>query len=126
LTATEILLQSGVLQWLCVGCEGAKATHNPEDGYQPCPDCNGTGFRFWPLRRPCPAEHWAGNMPEDCHGVYYPLPQAETELGGILFAISRQFTQAQFMDIAEAYWADGLENMATMFITVVEEDGVQC
>ena len=119
--ATTLLLESGILQDLCSACQGSgKIFFQEENRDMPCDGCNASGFRFWRLRRPCPKEHWAGNMPEDCHGVYYPLPPGEDELAGVLLGLSTEFQQHPFLMIAQAYWIEGLPGMVKMFIALAK------
>jgi len=85
-TATDILVESGILDMWCPACNGKTLTHNPEDKYQPCFECNGTGYRFHQFRLNCAKEHWAGNLPADCHPNGFALP-AELEIPGILMGL---------------------------------------
>jgi len=84
MTSTEMIIESGILNLACHTCGGSgDGTKDPAEGTLPCPDCNGTGYRFWQFRRQCPANHWADNLPTDCHPLGYVLPPA-AELAGLL------------------------------------------
>lgn len=103
--AIQLLIESRILEKICESCNGKGADElNVEDGHQPCVDCNATGFRFYTLRRKCPMEHWAGNMPEDCHGVYYPLPPGP-ELIGLMVALPNfALLDNPGLEYLAAYW----------------------
>lgn len=75
-----MLLDSGILDLPCHGCDN-KAMRRKD-----CQECDKTGYRFHQFRLNCAKEHWAGNLPADCHPDGFVLP-GRLEMAGLLLSL---------------------------------------